>query len=591
MASTTPPVARSVDAGDEQVPADGGPGVPDSGLTMNVGSAPIAVARADLMQGNAPLTVRLNGAESTDPDNDIAAYRWEFGDGTTQSTASIVSHTYVTPGAYTATLTVFDMAGHQSSATIQVSVAAPPPPPPMKSPPVAVATADVTSGMAPLTVNLSAAGSTDPDNDIAATIWTFGDGTSSVIAVATTHTFTRPGTYHPQVIVTDQTGQSDIAQVTIEVTRDPSMNSPPIARASANRTTGSAPLLVTLDASASTDADSDIVGYAWNFGDGTPNASGVSVQHSFTQPGTYTVTLTVQDSATQSSTDQLVVTVTEAQTTCPTFNNGTVAATVNAQFVPEASGIVASRGNAGIVWTHNDSGDAARVYAMTTAGIVVGAYNLVGAQAVDWEDIAIGPGPVSGRDYVFVGDIGDNSQGSNIAPVYRFAEPTVSTSQNPAIFDVQNVEVLGLRYPNNQAHNAETLIVDPQTGDIFIVTKHPQGTSQVFTAPAPHQANTNITLQHVRTLQFPGSRGAEEATGGDASPSGDQVIVRTYGAAYVWLRAPGTTMSAMWSNPVCPVPLRPEPQGEAITFTADARGYYTFSEGTGQPLWLFTRTN
>jgi len=78
---------------------------------------------------------------------------------------------------------------------------------------------------------------------------------------------------------------------------DPSVavNQPPNAAFSMNPPTGMAPLQVTLDGSASSDPDGGIVAYSWNFGDGSPSASGQTVQHTFTATGTLTVTLTVED--------------------------------------------------------------------------------------------------------------------------------------------------------------------------------------------------------------------------------------------------------------------------------------------------------
>lgn len=356
----------------------------------------------------------------------------------------------------------------------------------------------------------------------------------------------------------------------------------------ASLTTGAVPFTLQISAAGSSDPDGDIADYTWDFGDGSRLAHGETVSHVYAQIGTFTVAMTVTDGAGQFDAASLTVEVTEP--TCPTFDGGVRTGAVGSQLIQEASGLVASRTNPGVVWVNNDSGDRNRIYALASSGAVLGAYSLVGAQAVDWEDIAIGPGPIDGASYVYVGDIGDNNRGSNIAPVYRFVEPVVPIDQRLAAFDVRDVEQLALQYPNNEAHNAETLLVDPVSGDLYIVTKHPQGASVVFRASAPLSAGVTL-LTRVTTLQFPGSRGVEEATGGDVSPSGDLVIIRTYGAAYIWLRLPGVSLDDIWARPTCQVPLRSEPQGEAVSFTADGRGYFTLSEGSSQPLWLFSRTD
>src|SRR5437867_2032775 len=90
----------------------------------------------------------------------------------------------------------------------------------------------------------------------------------------------------------------------------------------------------------------------------------------------------------------------------PTFAGGVSQGTVAVAGLNEASGLVASRNNANVLWTHNDSGDSARVFALDTQGRKLGIYTLPGAANVDYEDIAIGPGPVTNVQYLYVGDIG-----------------------------------------------------------------------------------------------------------------------------------------------------------------------------------------
>ena len=90
------------------------------------------------------------------------------------------------------------------------------------------------------------------------------------------------------------------------------------------------------------------------------------------------------------------------------FGPGRRAGIVRSELIREASGIVASRRNPGVLWVHNDSGDMARVFAITASGEFLGVCNIAGATARDWEDIAIGPGPDPDQHYLYLGDIGDN---------------------------------------------------------------------------------------------------------------------------------------------------------------------------------------
>ena len=93
--------------------------------TYTVGTAPVAVASANLTSGAEPLTVQFNGGGSYDLDGTIAGFAWDFGDGSTANSAD-PSHTYATRGLFTATLTVTDNSGLAGSSSLVITVTAPP---------------------------------------------------------------------------------------------------------------------------------------------------------------------------------------------------------------------------------------------------------------------------------------------------------------------------------------------------------------------------------------------------------------------------------------------------------------------------------
>ena len=136
-----------------------------------------------------------------------------------------------------------------------------------------------------------------------------------------------------------------------------------------------------------------------------------------------------------------------------------------------------SRRNKGVFWIHNDSGGKNRVFAVDISGRVLGEYRLEGADARDWEDIAVGPGPRSGTSYLYVGDVGDNANRRGDVQVYRVAEPSVSTGRKPAKEKLSGVERINLRYENPHDHSktistdVEGILVDPLSGDLFIFGK------------------------------------------------------------------------------------------------------------------------
>ena len=269
---------------------------------------------------------------------------------------------------------------------------------------------------------------------------------------------------------------------------------------------------------------------------------------------------------------------------CPNYSAALRAGLVTNPAIVEASGLAASRRNANVLWLHNDKGDTNRVFAISSVGATVATYLLDGAEANDWEDIAVGPGPIGGTSYVYVGDIGDNSANRNTLEIYRFAEPEVIPSS--AEVTLSDVDRLEFRYPAAQGENAETLLVDPTNGDLFVVSKSDSGEARVYQARPPFVPLRRTAMTLVATLQFGTAPllGDTSATGGDISPDGALVAIRSYDSVYAWRRPVGTTVEEAFATAPCSLPVRAEAQGEAFAFFSDGTGYFTVSEGTNEQL-------
>ena len=278
------------------------------------------------------------------------------------------------------------------------------------------------------------------------------------------------------------------------------------------------------------------------------------------------------------------------QVPCPAYGAPMLAGNVLDPAVTEASGIAQSRRNANVLWVHNDSGDTSRVFALSPTGEALGIFMLDAPRPRDWEDMAVGPGPDPDLSYLYLGDIGDNARARASLSIYRVAEPEVVPAAVPPAVMLGDVEIFTLVYPDGP-HDAETLMVDPRTNDVYIVVKSGDGVSPVFRAAAPLSAAGDLLLEQVASLTFGQGalRGGNTTTGGDISPSGDAIAIRTYGSAYLWRRRPGETIAGALASEPCPLPLAREGQGEAIGFAADGRGYYTVSEGGAAPLSFYPR--
>ncbi|WFO16754.1 PKD domain-containing protein [Cellulophaga baltica 4] len=279
-------------------------------IVTDANQAPTAVATSDVTSGAPSLVVQFTGDTSSDPDTgDTLTYAWDFGDGTTATTAN-PSHTFTTAGTYDVTLTVTDdgtPALSSSEVTLTITVNAP-----ANQAPTAVATSDIITGEASLAVQFTGDTSTDPDaGDVLTYAWDFGDGTTATTANPS-HTFTTAGTYDVTLSVTDDgTPALSSSEVAITITVTAPANQAPTAVVSSDVLTGEASLAVQFTGDTSSDPDTgDVLTYAWNFGDGT-TATTANPSHTFTTAGTYDVTLTVTDDGTPAlSSSEATITIT-----------------------------------------------------------------------------------------------------------------------------------------------------------------------------------------------------------------------------------------------------------------------------------------
>ncbi|HWC75991.1 MAG TPA: hypothetical protein VG778_00930 [Blastocatellia bacterium] len=257
------------------------------------------------------------------------------------------------------------------------------------------------------------------------------------------------------------------------------------------------------------------------------------------------------------------------------------------QAIKESSGVAASRRNESLFWTHNDSGDGPFVYAFDRLGKHRGVWRVAGANALDWEDMTIGPGPKKDVSYLYLGDIGDNDKKRSEIIVYRVPEPAVSaqdassTSKDPRTTDV--AEVLRLKYADAR-HNAEALLVHPSTGDLYIVTKDRVAAAGVYKIKAAALNSGSGVLERVSEVGVP-NQAIGMVTGGDVSPDGRRVILCGYlGSVEMVLDDAAAAFDDVWKRPAHPVNLGARKQGEAICYRADGMALLATSEGLPCPL-------
>ena len=247
----------------------------------------------------------------------------------------------------------------------------------------------------------------------------------------------------------------------------------------------------------------------------------------------------------------------------------------------ELSGLAASTLHPGLLYTHNDSGDSARFFALTEQAHVDAEIHLSGATATDWEDISVGPCP-SGS-CVYIGDTGDNKADRTQYVIHRLAEPAALPTDG-SIVTITNYQSFPFVYPDG-SHNAETLLVNPVTGQIFVVLKETGAPAGVYEMPLPLQPDVEVTLVRVATLAVPPAEGL--VTDGSFHPCGDRILIRTTGPTglFEMARTPGASVASVFAATPVRVPVAVEPQGEAVTYAPDGRRYFTASETvSGSPV-------
>ena len=261
---------------------------------------PTAALTVTPTSGTGPLTVSASTAGSSDPDGTVSSTSMDFGDGSAAVSGPSASHIYSTAGTYSVTATVTDNLGATATKSVAVVVSAA-----VNQPPVAALSVSPSSGVAPLNVTASTAGSSDPDGTIASTSINFGDGSAAVSGPSASHVYSAVGTYTITASVTDNLGATSTKSATVVVIAP---NQPPIAAVSATPSSAYGPASVSVSAAGSSDPDGTIASTVLNFGDGT-GASVVTASHTYSAAGVYTITATVTDNQGASSTASTSVTV------------------------------------------------------------------------------------------------------------------------------------------------------------------------------------------------------------------------------------------------------------------------------------------
>ncbi len=180
---------------------------------------------------------------------------------------------------------------------------------------------------------------------------------------------------------------------------------------------------------------------------------------------------------------------------CPELITSEEIGPVAQDSLEEVSGLVVSARDPDLLWAINDSGGGSgrnHISAISRDGQSLGDIILTGIENVDWEDLAIGPGPITGLSYLYIADIGDNDRTRGKIWVHRVLEPLPGE-------DLAEIESFSFEYPHDEPHDAESIFVDPISGELYIITRQRTGDTKtrVYQASPPFDSTEKTELTKV----------------------------------------------------------------------------------------------
>ena len=254
----------------------------------------------------------------------------------------------------------------------------------------------------------------------------------------------------------------------------------------------------------------------------------------------------------------------------------------------EISGFACSRTTPGFIWAHGDenTGDNRRIIAITPSGSLAMTINLTTPNTTrdDWEDIATGV--YNNQNYIFVGAVGDNELAFNDQYyIYYFEEPAIASGTQTV-----TVNTIRFGYPDNRAHNTETLMYD-NIEQMFYIADKVDGVCHLYRLP--FRTDYGSALQRLTEVCALGNGSKfKEANGGDISPDGQWMAIKSEKYVLLWQRQGSESLSATaLRDPVQVMAYEKEEQGESLAWRNDSLFYTTSDSKNNTPIYQYVRWN
>ena len=274
-----------------------------------------------------------------------------------------------------------------------------------------------------------------------------------------------------------------------------------------------------------------------------------------------------------------------------TLNNEftrTECGTMSKNTMPETSGLAASRQTLGYLWAHGDenTGSNKKIVAIQPNGTLAMTVSISSDPGRDdWEDIATGM--YGGKNYVFIGAFGDNDlQFKDTYYIYYFEEPEITSGTKSV-----SVNYIRFGYPDNNAHNTETLMYDNIEQIFYIVDKVKDGVCTLYSLPMRTDYGTGVQ-KLTKVCELGNGKKFNFLTGGDITPDGKWMAIKSKKYVLLWERQGSESLSETAKRlPVQVAAYQEETQGESLAWK-DASTFYTTSDDKNDvPIYQYVRPN
>ena len=256
----------------------------------------------------------------------------------------------------------------------------------------------------------------------------------------------------------------------------------------------------------------------------------------------------------------------------------------------EASGLAHSQRNPDLLWSMNDGGSKARIYAFDGAGFHRGRIKLDNVKNRDWEDLS--SFAIDGTPYLLVADTGDNDADRDKVSLHVVLEPDLAEDDKVKLDPAWSID---FRYPDGP-RDVEAVVADPARSNILLLSKRdlPPVLYEVPLYPASGDTIVAKRLGPIESLPPPTRQDREHAvftkewhwqpTGMDISPDGRLAVILTYRGVYLYHHDPERSLYESLSGQAYRFGLGNFRNAESIAFSADSKSIFVTLEGRHAPL-------